>query len=1189
MKKIISMAVATAMLSGMVTVGATEFKQPDVVDYFSTFNGFKSTAVYGDNATPQGWMVPEFNSTNAYRVAGTSTDDEGKGKNIVKVDNWGNMFYTFDEAIKTGKLHISFDMKTPGISSASVGCINTKVNDNVYDLYDINTNDPTAQVGSNGWSVDSKFMQFGKYNDKASIYTHPAAQVSNSNEYYEVDGERVTVKNDAQWHKYDVLVDFETVNEDTSEGRYKLYMDGEELWNLPMRNQWSEADGVKAFYFTGGGGNGSHVLIDNVYINHYFGEDFEAPVMTIDYEDAGLATQDGSIYVAFSEEMSTDLKARHITVKNKATGETVGKTVDATDTVSGVKLVFSDALQAGIYEVSVSGDVVGKISGKAVTNTCTFEIAEGAGELVGEGAKYYVNEAFNSYKGGMPAGFEITSGVNWTDANAKAMTATVHDSNAAINFAAESNTDIAYEFGDSVYSGKLNVEFDVKSNGANWGVGLMSAAAFFNDPNFISIRHYNQRLNDVCYSWWNSQDATWKTENPWGTWSTQANKQAKYKELVVDNADEWVKERNNEYYNKLRKENTLIGTNADNSKLVMSKNKKAVLSQTTFADVANNIGADTWTHVKAVVDFDAGNITYTIGDASPVTVAYNSTYDNDEYYENLFARDYMVNPVNTTDFYGLKLDSEYVKALDGVSGIRLYGNDVSYDNLKVYTNTSYNDDLNFDTVGNNVTSYGWYSPSVTVGNARYGAHRGTGYMKAESVSDGDKALNFNRSNYLHRYYHPLAVPVKAGTPYSIEFDIKSDNCEWTLNVFDEDKKEAINVAILSNYATDAKTADGKTFEAEGKNTLKVAPNTMGTGNTDFQVSYLGKGGVLKDSNGTKLAYNNSNEWQHIKVLVVPNASNQPQITVSVTKDGITQTSTAYVPANYNADAYRLTQKDVYGIGFFGSNPHNFAINNLKVTTNENVYKTRVLAFEKVDLFGNVMDIEDVVAPTDTIKVKLNAPLTEENKDEAINVYYPNLSKTANLSYTVALEDNGNTASVTLQNPTAGELLTVEVSNDVDFGNTYMSKPETASKTFTIENAETEVVFDSYRMYKYDAGRTVYWGKSQANGGTPYTVAPAWYPSSDANLSEYDGENYKLMLSGKNVGEEKTVKAIVATYVGKRLVKAVIQDVTVPANSEFNNLEVLIGEIPDGVDNIQAFCFENMSNIKPLTKKVVYDR
>ena len=80
-----------------------------------------------------------------------------------------------------------------------------------------------------------------------------------------------------------------------------------------------------------------------------------------------------------------------------------------------------------------------------------------------------------------------------------------------------------------------------------------------------------------------------------------------------------------------------------------------------------------------------------------------------------------------------------------------------------------------------------------------------------------------------------------------------------------------------------------------------------------------------------------------------------------------------------------------------------------------------------------------------------------------------------------------------------------------------------------------------------------------------------------------------MLSGKNVGEEKTVKAIVATYVGKRLVKAVIQDVTVPANSEFNNLEVLIGEIPDGVDNIQAFCFENMSNIKPLTKKVVYDR
>ena len=142
--------------------------------------------------------------------------------------------------------------------------------------------------------------------------------------------------------------------------------------------------------------------------------------------------------------------------------------------------------------------IKGAISEKAVENTAKFTVA---GATIGDSTRYYINENFNTYKGGMPADFEKLSTVTASELTADA----VESGNNALTLGGTEDKALAYEFNNSIYSGKFTVEFDVKHSGAGWTLGLMDKSDYFSDSEYITLADYNQEMNIVTYSYWNTE------------------------------------------------------------------------------------------------------------------------------------------------------------------------------------------------------------------------------------------------------------------------------------------------------------------------------------------------------------------------------------------------------------------------------------------------------------------------------------------------------------------------------------------------------------------------------------------------------------------------------------------------------------------------------------------------------------
>lgn len=1193
-RRILAVGMAVGMMvTALPSVSAAQYTAPDtVVDYFSTFHGYEQTGgsldagYFKDAKLPQGWSEASWSPNKAWMISGYS--DTETGSNIIKTKD-SNIIYKLDEPVKSGKLHVSFDLKTESnAATVNIGGYNTSVNDNPNDCWSATGNFYTY----------SYFLKTKVEDNKGYIYMPSAA--SNVNGALESS----VKENDGNWHKYDVFINFDVTNDDNSYGKMSVYQDGISLGEVPMTAPYAKTEnGLKSIFIQTGWGTNDRGYFDNFYIHNIKSDDnFEAPRIALDYANSGVLSNGGTIDVVFSETVEAEeFMPIQFDVKNVATGKKVDVvSVSSIPNTSGARITLP-SLEAGEYEVSVKPLIKGAISEKAVENTAKFSVA---GATIGDSTRYYINENFNTYKGGMPADFEKLSTVTASELTADA----VESGNNALTLGGTEDKALAYEFNNSIYSGKFTVEFDVKHSGAGWTLGLMDKSDFFSDSEYITLADYNQEMNNVTYAYWKSENDAGNITDTYAVWSAAktldptgalTNKVYYFNQWTKEQHDSegtenpqrtWLYKRIGAFNNR-RVKNTLVGNmlsgDTDRTKLstakVRSNEGDAALDGVT-------VPANEWTKVKAVVDLDAGKYYFYVnGSTDPVAVEYKTATDGN-YDTARFARTYLRDT-----------DGNY-KVLGGIAGLRLqkYGDGtVEFDNVKVYTDKSYNDYLDFNTASTNgSTQPGWYSNNATTwSNMQYFGHNGENYRLstngANSTADpSDKAIKFNRGwTY---YTHPFAVPVKAASAFTVEFDLfAEDNTRWVMNLLDE----RYMTRNVDNTATTGTVFNGKkgTAGTQEKHTMEqngILTNVYGSTSTVGFATVAGTSFTpqyAQDFKEANITYN-TNKWQHIKLEFVPASNEEMTLVLSVTCDGETKTSgKQWLKYSwYESGKARMYKYDTIGLAFLipGGSGKGISVDNIKVTETETASKAAVTSITTADEKGEQIDLADKVYKigdeVSDINVEFSAPL---NNSDAITLYYPQDENGAAPQYTVTMSEDKKSATVKLTECDMNKNVTLCISNKANMGSTNLTAPDTASATFGVVQAEDKLVIEDFRLYEHIDGRTF----------NNYSCEGIWVPVSADKL---DGDKYmtfnglKIVAKGYNTGSPKNVLMMSGIYNNTDTVKDLlsaseIENTTVPTG-RFDNVEYTIESTDTDANLMKCFIWD-ANNLKPLWNKLEYEK
>lgn len=1193
-RRILAAGMAVGMLvTALPSVSAAQYTAPDtVVDYFSTFHGYEQTggsldgSYIKDAKLPQGWSEASWSPNKAWMISGYS--DTETGSNIIKTKD-SNIIYKLDEPVKSGKLHVSFDLKTESnAATVNIGGYNTSVNDNPNDCWSATGNFYTY----------SYFLKTKVEDNKGYIYMPSAA--SNVNGALESS----VKENDGKWHKYDVFINFDVTNDDNSYGKMSVYQDGISLGEVPMTAPYAKTEnGLKSIFIQTGWGTNDRGYFDNFYIHNIKSDDnFEAPRIALDYANSGVLSNGGTIDVVFSETVEAEeFMPIQFDVKNVATGKKVDVvSVSSIPNTSGARITLP-SLEAGEYEVSVKPLIKGAISEKAVENTAKFMIA---GATIGDSTRYYINENFNTYKGGVPADFEKLSTVTASELTADA----VESGNNALTLGGSDDKALSYEFNNSIYSGKFTVEFDVKHSGAGWTLGLMDKSDYFSDSEYITLADYNQEMNNVTYSYWNTEKTAGNITDDWGTWAsaktldptgTLTNKVYYFNQWTKEQHDSegtenpqrmWLYRRVNAFNNR-RVKNTLVGNmlSGDTDRTKLSTAKVRSNEGDTALDGVT-VPTNEWTKVKAVVDLDAGKYYFYVNDSTdPVAVEYKTATDGN-YDAARFARTYLRDT-----------DGNY-KVLGGVSGLRLqkYGDGtVEFDNVKVYTDKSYNDYLDFNTASEKgSTQPGWYSNNTTTwSNMQYFGHNGENYRLstngANSAADpSDKAIKFDRG-WMY-YTHPFAVPVKAASAFTVEFDLfAEDNTRWVMNLLDERymtrnvDNTATTGTVFNGEKGTAGTQEKHTMEQNGILTnVYGSTSTVGfatVAGTSFTPQYAQE---FKEANITY----NTNKWQHIKLEFVPASNEEMTLVLSVTCDGETKTSgKQWLKYSwYESGKSRMYRNDTAGLAFLipGESGKGISVDNLKVTETATASKAAVTSITTADEKGEQIDLADKVYKigdeVSDINVKFSAPL---NDSDAIKLYYPQDDSGAAPQYTVTMSEDKKSATVKLTECDLNKNVTLCISNKANMGSTNLTAPDTASATFGVVQAEDKLVIEDFRLYEHIDGRTF--------GG--YRCEGIWVPVTADRLG---GDKYKtfnglkIVAKGYNTGTTKNVLMMSGIYNNTDAVKDLLSASEI-ANTEvptgrFDNVEYTIESTDTDANLMKCFIWD-ANTLKPLWDKLEYEK
>lgn len=1075
----------------------SSYSQPCVVDYFNSFNGFEKQA--GTYDVPDG--LEKFLQAN-WAVTNLTSQSDGVNDYLKFSGNGSTaLMLPFDETIRTGKLHMSFDLKIEDYTKLYrfyVYAHDNRENDNPLDLtYDVTDKDgnPVIDDKTGKQKIEYSYTQLFDMGITDRTYQKLTLR-GNVNKQIDIAEK---IKN--EWHKYDLEIDF-------TQTPYKvvLTIDGNN------RTESTLPYGLKSLYFfytPGSGDNAGRntpIYMDNLFVKHYPNGTYSSTEMKVDYAGSTIANKNASVDVAFSEASSVvndggdpgveDFVARNV-VDNTETEPSLVRKND-----SNIRLTF-DNLATGTYRIvcKAPNGYQGLFTNEQPSYSDTFSTA-GTAQNVKE-KNILVEDDFENYTGGIPANAESPGGtkyhtqgeMNAAEGNGGGTALEIH------------SQQVIYQFPYALTGDRFSYEFDIKHTDGRWFTGILTEDTLSGKQSIHKDLYKNAIINqkeDLTQEKINTSVGNYKAE-------TNAIGCISYTEDPKDGA---VGSEAVQYAT-----SRLSWLNAKVQDLTCEKNK--------------------WNHVK--VDVDLGAVTYTITiNGVSKTVALNrdrfrpverymkKTVNGEEKWVRTW--DYGIKGISL-GCYGDKTETN--KEVTGSSDPTVY-----YDNFKVYNDNSYNayQDFNAATRADNNSgiTQGWIMQSYP--NDSWQALVGSEgrYYSAESNSD-DKAVKLTKLHGVP-YSYQFNRPVAANTPFEMDFDIKGDATnnknELNFSLLTKDQlysmyenspksgKAAESIINASLDDSNARELGICTNDAKYYNSSVIfSARTEDSGDHKTSMRITKDNGTHTctlasstwlDNEEKEIPIDIDNKWAHVKLSGYPKGGKMAFVLSVTDESGNTKTSQEFVSA-ISAD----TEFAAFGIAtakqYANLNTQITYLDNFTVKEVNSVSNAYVTAVKAVDMVNcETADLTSgLKAKGQNIEISFSEPVAEDTISN-IKIYQGNPVKVINT--TAALSEDKKTVTLTPTSTlTTGEKYMLEIPCTVKTAAaSNLSGLEPKAVAFEIKDADAAALkVEDFRLYKYYAA-----GKNDT-----VEYAENWVPVADDELKDLTADDkFRFIAKGYNTGD-----------------------------------------------------------------------
>ena len=1129
-RKCLSMLLAGVIASSAVpaafAASDSSFAQPCVVDYFNSFNGFSKAKDEKVNDVLK--FVEGFDANNlrglAYRTGGLQTVKSAGGNTYLNfgiggAKNHSGMMMKFDETITSGKLRVSFDLK-----------INDTEKFNQFRMRAIDTAGSNGNNNVDDWMVPNG--SGGSYESNTQLLELVSGnklKLAGQETNYTLDNIGNT------WHKYEFVFDFDTAKVD-------FRLDMNDAVTKSMGSKFKTLDFQMETLGDPNQTATTPIYMDNLFIKHYPDGELSAPETIVDYDGISVPNNDAVVYASFSEALtivngSAVALPEDFEAVNVVSGDTIpAKNVTKED--GAMKLTFK-SLPTGTYKIRcVSGDYK-SAAGTNPEDSNTFSTVGAAQNVKAENV--LVADNFENYNGGMPANAVSTS---LDKTYAGSLTAVAGKTGNAVALSG-ARDQLIYKLPYAVTSGKVTYEFDIKHSGGNWFTGIIGAEGFETDT--ISASIYGIAEGKTAPNTVAPLNSAWKsnmTEEEAANWAN-----------IMKGDQNW-----------LRKATVAVGC-ANNSPSV-TDNTTAVQAGLNKGDTFNNVATDnphtntvnglelpkdTWQHVKVEVDMDNAYYNITVGETTKTFKIYENRLRGDTRYR------YRTLSNGT---------QKWVKCVTpGIQGISLgHFNDenstVAYDNFKVYTDNSYIDYSDFNTAGttatNTIAEYKNYPPAGWLKPNRY-QNMTTQFAEAvgKTGTATDKSMQITGND---AWTHKFSRPIEVGTPFEIEFDIKTttgtlaaEKTTWHMTLNTQRNLYKTFEGVGTN-STD--TFEGIAYDAnldKGLNDVSVwdAANKVSRESSGWCVlgakndasdniklcTAIGYVGYLHADGGNTIAAKGQ-DWHHVKLCVDP-SSGSVKVKAYLDEVEISAINANYVPAN----------EEFVGLGFvhddasYSSCIDNLTVRETTAAAINNVYVTDANAVSISN--GEKTPLSDgLAAKGETVEINFSAPIASA---DAIKLYKNTDSATTEVTVTKTLSNGNKTLSVTLPDDLAvGDKYVFEIPHSIKpQSGSNLSYVDATAVAFEItEAAPAEIKVEEFRLYKYYA--------DGGNYSSSATSVPCWAPATAKDVENATSEDqFKFIAKGYNTGKEENLRFIRAfKETDSRLRSAAISDITLDQYGTF---------------------------------------
>ncbi len=446
-------AFAMIMQSVVGICGVSAAKPGSEKVMFYDFNNYSATP--GSHEFPDEYWGAVDNGHGNYGSAYDSDLDSTVLRS--KQGAWTLLY--FGELFNEGKLHVSFDMRVESGENPASGLVR---------LYDgRGTTGPMEIV------PDPKTG----YNDIASnVFTWSA----NDYKIYYLEGwmnggvDMISWRNNVlppveadatEWHHFDLT--FGEMTEVGAQAWY--YMDGVKMNSNPIYFT-TGSKGFKALQFNVTGGD---MYLDNVYVHRYY-DSTENLIATINGGE-GVETVEPTLDIKFCEKVSADdITEDKIVIERSVDGYKISDFEILSKDDQSVKIKVNETLQSGLYTFKAAG-LTGVYTGCVMNKAIDFRTAFQTKVV----EKNYSEDDFNDYTAednAYPSGWLTDTNDNTSNPAVRAIERAEGNVAFGMQVTKQNVRRPYYQFEEEIEANKeINVEFDVYTDGAEWGFYLLNS------------------------------------------------------------------------------------------------------------------------------------------------------------------------------------------------------------------------------------------------------------------------------------------------------------------------------------------------------------------------------------------------------------------------------------------------------------------------------------------------------------------------------------------------------------------------------------------------------------------------------------------------------------------------------------------------------------------------------------------